>query len=201
MAGHREDDSLPISSSTQTARAPQHPQGAPSPYQYQPPSAYEDGLPTSSSSTAQYGHGNGTRPSQGQSMASPSTNLNTVSHSGQHPGDHQQHLSPSTQHHGHVSPALQYPPSAPVNHGPAGSPPGHQAFTTVDSVSPPSTNSAPPGASNAKKSRRIPRACDLCSQRKVKVCAMFWPCCGQPWRDWPKADVLLYVVRRRESTL
>lgn len=61
-------------------------------------------------------------------------------------------------HHQHiVTPPTQY--SSIGGHGTSASPPGTQAITpAASSVSPPQ-----------KKNTRIPRACDLCSQRKVKV--------------------------------
>lgn len=149
------DDKASSSTLPPTAGSSQLPQphlGITSPYQYQGPSGYpQDGL-----SSSQYG--NGARPGPGPS----STNtLSAASQSVQHPSS----LS-NPQHHGNVSPALQYPSSAPISHGSSGSPPG-QASTTSDPVSPP--NHHPTPSTNGKKNTRIPRACDLCSQRKVKV--------------------------------
>lgn len=67
------------------------------------------------------------------------------------------HHAPFRPHQHAVTPPLQY--SSMGGHGTSASPPGNQAPTpNASSASPPQ-----------KKNTRIPRACDLCSQRKVKV--------------------------------
>lgn len=164
MADYHEGKPPPSpSTSAQTTRATQQNHNAASPYQYQPPSVTSDyaidGLATSSSSIP-LGYGHGPRAVQVPSFAPSSNNLNATSQPEQNQGNQQ--------HHGNVSPSLQYPSALPANNTPpSGSPPGHQAPTPTDPVSPP-TSSATPAGSKAK-STRIPRACDLCSQRKVKV--------------------------------
>lgn len=174
MADYHEVKPPPSPSSAQTTSAPQQTHNATSSYQYQSPpvaSGYSiDGLPPSSSVPLAYGHG---PRAQGPSFPA-SNNLNVTSQPGQQQGSQQQQLNSSVQqHHGNVSPSLQFPPAAPANNVPSGSPPGHHALTPTDSVSPPSTNSATAASSKATKSTRIPRACDLCSQRKVKVRNLF----------------------------
>lgn len=71
----------------------------------------------------------------------------------QHPQGHQS--PPQSQH---IRPqAGQYSP--PTNHASSASPQSQQAPTPAASTS----------SASAKKNTRIPRACDLCSTRKVKV--------------------------------
>lgn len=73
-----------------------------------------------------------------------------------HQHSHTSQISPH-QHQHVVTPPMQY--SSVGGHGTSASPPGAQALTpAASSVSSPQ-----------KKNTRIPRACDLCSQRKVKV--------------------------------
>lgn len=155
QSNHSSSTSPPPAGSSQL---PQPHLGTTSPYnQYQGPAAYaQEGLPSSHSQ-----HGNGASKQGQRPSYTPAPNsLNAASQPMRHPGS-----QPASQHHGNVSPALQYPSSVPVNHGVSGSPPG-QASTPSDQVSSP--NNATSGA-NGKKNTRIPRACDLCSQRKVKV--------------------------------
>ncbi|CAN8105068.1 unnamed protein product [Discula destructiva] len=185
MADYHEGNLPSASPSTQAARATQQRHDATSPYQYHPAPAYaqdtlHDGLPSSSTSPPnQYGHR--PKPDQGTLYASVAASLGASSQPGQHAGSHQQHLNSSSQHHGNVSPALQYPSAAPLTQGPSGSPPGPQASNPPYSISPSPTANAPTNGSSAKKSTRIPRACDLCSQRKVKCEGGVPPC--RPCRE------------------
>lgn len=79
----------------------------------------------------------------------------------QHPQHQQGHQSPQSQH---IRPqTAQY--SSPGNHASSASPQSQQAPTPAAS-----TSSGP-----AKKNTRIPRACDLCSTRKVKVSCLPGP--------------------------
>lgn len=155
-SNHSSSTSPPPAGSSQL---PQPHLATTSPYnQYQGPAAYaaQEGL-----SSSQTQHGNGVRQGQRPSSYTPAPNsLSATSQPARHPGS-----QPTPQHHGNVSPALQYTSSTSVNHGASGSPPG-QASTPSDQVSSP--NNATSGA-KGKKNTRIPRACDLCSQRKVKV--------------------------------
>lgn len=85
--------------------------------------------------------------------------VNAVQHPHQpHPPSHAHpHHSQLPPHQHVVTPPMQY--SSVGGHGTSASPPGPPALTpAASSVSPPQ-----------KKNTRIPRACDLCSQRKVKV--------------------------------
>lgn len=86
----------------------------------------------------------------------PITPHGIVNTSAQHP--HHQQIHPSPPQSQHIrAPAGQYSP--PGGHASSASPQSQQAPTPAAS-----TSSAP-----SKKNTRIPRACDLCSTRKVKV--------------------------------
>lgn len=96
---------------------------------------------------------------------------------------HQQgHQSPPQSQH--IRPqAGQY--SSPGNHASSASPQSQQAPTPAAS-----TSSAP-----AKKNTRIPRACDLCSTRKVKVSCLSGHESSVPGRNFLMAPTSTYPTR------
>lgn len=156
MSGYMDGHSTSASPAATSNKLPQ-PLNT-SPYHYANPAADlthssypQDGLPSSQ-------NGNGAR--QGQEAAyasSANSSLTAALQVGPDTHSAQQHQQPLGHHHGTVTPPLQY--ASGIHHGPSTSPPGHQGPTLSDSGSPPPN----------KKTTRIPRACDLCSQRKVKV--------------------------------
>lgn len=194
-------------SSALAVKAEQQRHDATSPYQYHPTSSYaHDALPDGLPSSSHYGHGPTPRHDQAYLDAASAHALTATSQPGQQPGSHhQQRPNAGSQHHGNVSPALPYPSAAPINQG-SGSPScsGHQPPTPTDSASPPATSRAPPAGNNVKKNTRIPRACDLCSQRKVKVLTFVSQLYFLLPRGPATALVLIYKaysVRRRRPTM
>lgn len=170
-----------LNASPAAAAAPFHYSTSPAPSNHIPPSAYpHSGLPTPqqlnvTGNGSSNGNGNGNSSihspaHRGPYAVSPTSRLNAPPY--QSPPDHhsqhlhqqqqqqQQHLPhPHQHHHQHhqeLSP-IHYP-SNNGNHS-ATTPTSSHAHSTSETASPPPN----------KKNTRIPRACDLCSQRKVKV--------------------------------
>lgn len=112
-----------------------------------------DGLPRVQPTN---GNGNGTRQAQDPYSTSTSTGLGALSDS--QPQQHQHQRQPS------LGTLLQYNNAPPPHHRRESSPAaGH---TSANATPAPTAAKSPVN----KKNTRIPRACDLCSQRKVKVC-------------------------------
>jgi hypothetical protein len=101
----------------------------------------------------------------------------------QHQHQHQQgHQSPPQPQH--IRPQTgQY--SSPGNHASSASPQSQQAPTPAASTS----------SASAKKNTRIPRACDLCSTRKVKVSCLSGPGFFSLRRKFPMAATSTYPAR------
>lgn len=152
------------------------------PHSSYPADGLPDGLPRPQHAQGN-GNVNGGRQGQGAAYASSVADSLTAALQNAPDSQAQQHLhqgqgSVPAVHQHDAAATPQY--STVGHHGQSASPPDHQGPSHAASVSP-----------QSKRNTRIPRACDLCSQRKVKVC--FWPCHGTPGT---RTDTLPTPVRR-----